>query len=163
MPELTKENRENLDITDVNLYDRMRDDIRLTKESILDGISKGDRFADPFRVLDTDYDNYLVTYQCREELRKPHESDYVLQEIEQFRKLVESYNSTEHDQYMANRVMAEHSEHEEFDKFQMAVAGHDNEEEAGKITDETLNKEIDFLMQLDHSHKVLFSKKRPTP
>lgn len=160
MPELKQELRENLDITDVNLYDRIRDDIRLTKDSILDGIAKGDRFADPFRVLDTDYDTYLVTYQCREEFRKATETDYVLQEIEKYRVMIENYNSTEHDQYLANRAQNEHHENVEFDKFQMAVAGADNEDKL--ITDEELNKEIDMLMQIDNAHHVLFSKKRPT-
>ena len=62
LPELKQEVREGMDVIDIDLYDRVRDESALTKDSILDGIAKGDRFTDSYRILDTDYENFLVTY-----------------------------------------------------------------------------------------------------
>ena len=65
LAELKEEVREKMDVLDIDLYDRIRDETNLLKDSILDGIEKGNRFEDAYQVLDTDYDNFLVTYQCR--------------------------------------------------------------------------------------------------
>ena len=62
LPPLDEEKRKHMDITDIDLYDRKREELLLTKESILDGLEKGNRYYDSWRVVDTDYDSFLVTY-----------------------------------------------------------------------------------------------------
>ena len=68
-------------------------------------------------VLDTDYDNYLITYQCREEFRKPKDADFMLVEGEKFREVVEEYDSAKHDKFIAEKFMADHEGDANYEKF----------------------------------------------
>lgn len=62
LPELTDDKRKKMDIMDADLYNRKRDEITLTRDSILDGIKLNNRFYDPLRIIDTDYKTFLITY-----------------------------------------------------------------------------------------------------
>lgn len=62
LPEIDEEKRKKMDIGDFDLYSRKRDELSLTKDSILDGIANKNRYYDPWRVIDTDYNNFLITY-----------------------------------------------------------------------------------------------------
>lgn len=115
LPELKQETRDDIDMMDLDLYERAREETTLTKESILDGIAQGNRFADPYRILDTDYESYMVIYQCREVHRKGQETDFVLSEGESYREFIEEYASEKHDKIIANRALQEHQESEVFD------------------------------------------------
>jgi hypothetical protein len=108
LPELTKEQRENLDVTDIDLYERKIEELKLLKDLITDNIRKGNRYAYPLMVLDTDYDNFLVTYQCREEFRKPTDADFMLVDGERYREVVEEYNSEKHDLFIADIAQGNH-------------------------------------------------------
>jgi len=44
----------------------------MEKEHIAESIKEYNWYQNPMTVLDTDYDNYLVLYKCREEFRLPN-------------------------------------------------------------------------------------------
>jgi len=81
-------------------------------------------------VLDTDYDNYLVTYQCREELRKPNENDFMLTEPETYRQIIESYNGEQHDQFIAQRAITHLDDNRDFAKWQANIMSEQDKKEA---------------------------------
>jgi hypothetical protein len=54
-----------MDLNDIDLYERKSEEIEMLQASIKESVTKGDRYLNPFMILDTDYDNYLVTYRCR--------------------------------------------------------------------------------------------------
>lgn len=63
---LSEQQRESMDYRDIDIYDRTFHQMQLSKEAIRDGLFQADRYSDPVQVLNTDYDNYLITYQCRQ-------------------------------------------------------------------------------------------------
>jgi hypothetical protein len=160
LPELTAEQRLTLDVNDVDIYERKSEEMKLVKDFIADNISKGNRYAYPFMVLDTDYDNYLVTYACREEFRKPRDIDFMLVEGETYREVIEEYNSEKHDAFIADRTIANFEETNAFQKFQAQLLK-DNDDKK-ELTEEDANKEIDELMAVDPLHRSHFSNNRPT-
>lgn len=159
LPNLTKEQRENLDMNDIDLYERKQEELKLIKDLITDNIKKGNRYAYPFMVLDTDYDKFLVTYQCREEFRKPLDTDYMLVDGERYREVIEEYNSDKHDHYIADRTISNHEENSAFQKLQRRLFD-DNEKK--ELTDDDYNQEIDTLMAIDPLHRHHFNSHRPT-
>lgn len=115
---LTQEQRDTLDMMDIDLYERKQEELKLLKDLIADNIKKGNRYAYPFMVLDTDYDKFLVTYQCREEFRKPLSTDYMLLDGEKYREVIEEYDSEKHDHYIADRAIYFHEQNSAFQKLQ---------------------------------------------
>jgi len=163
LPDLEGEERAKMDVVDIVLYNNARDENTLLKDFIIDGIEKKDRFTDPFEVLDTDYENFLVTYQCRQEFRLPEEKDYVTSEGETFREFVEEYDAGKgHDELIANHLLSNNQRLDDespLDLLQIQIA---EDDEHTKLSDADLNKEIDTLMTLDDAHKFHFENNRPS-
>lgn len=97
LQELSDDQREKLDIMDVDFYLRKQDDLKVVKDTIKENIRQNDRYANPLMVLDTDYSDFLITFQCRQEFRKPRDEDYMLHDHEKYREAMESYESKKHD------------------------------------------------------------------
>lgn len=99
-----------MDVNDLDIYERKTEEFKLMRDFITDNLKKGNRYAYPFMILDTDYDNYLITYQCREEFRKPLDNDFMLVEGERYREVVEEYDAAKHDKFIAERVVHQYEE-----------------------------------------------------
>lgn len=105
LPDLTQEQIDTMDITDGEMYGRRQANLEFVKEQIEHALDNGDRYAHPFTVIDTDYDNYLLTYKCREEFRMNKEHDELNPDMENFRLMMEEFDDEKHPRMLAQRSM----------------------------------------------------------
>ena len=52
-------------------------------------------------MVDTDYDNFLLTYRCREEFRTPNENDAMMEDNEKYREMREEFDPEKHPRMLA--------------------------------------------------------------
>lgn len=74
---------------DIELYEHKMRELEHLKDHIKKTMQNEDKYMHPLIVLDTDYDNYLITYRCSEVNRLHEEDDDMNEDFEKFRKLVE--------------------------------------------------------------------------
>ena len=111
-------------------------------------------------VLDTDYDDYLMLYRCREEQRVPENpDDYtgLMSDQELFRQMVEEYDHDRHPEKNAQQSMEFHQHNDRWQAFQHRL----REDDLHKMTDDTLQSEIDEFLMIDPNHSQHFIGNRP--
>jgi len=59
-------------------------------------MDSGDRYKNNYRVLDTDYKDYLVMYRCRDEFRNAQQGDDLNPISEDFRQIMEDFDENKH-------------------------------------------------------------------
>lgn len=106
MLELTEDQLALMDSIDKEIYRNKLIQHAMLAHTIEENIQIGNRYTHPFQVLDTDYDTYLLTYSCREELRVPHHEsnmDDFITDNESYRKLIEEYDHSP--EMLAKRII----------------------------------------------------------
>lgn len=69
MKPIPKEVEYRMDYQDVELFYQFERELELQKDMLEDNIESGNRYKNHYKVLDTDYKNYLIMYRCRELFR----------------------------------------------------------------------------------------------
>lgn len=158
MKELSIDARENMDIMDVDLHDRKKEEMQMMHDNVVDSIKGGDRYLNPFMILDTDYDNYMVTYRCRQEFRKGRDNDFILDEAEEFRDVIEEFDENKHSQILAQKAIDKHGMSTRFLELQRNI----EKNNAMDLSEDDLQVEIDLLMSVDPTHDMHFADRKPT-
>ena len=148
-----------VDTQDIEVHvAKMRDIVNL-QEHLRRVNETGDRFLNPLQVVDTDYDNFLLTFRCEEEFRvKDEDHDSLMREPEAFRVMVERDNlNISH--LHALQTQIEDADNEDFEKFlellKANIAG-------GKNDLETLEEELRLFLEVDENHIFHFDFYNPT-
>lgn len=130
----------------------------MTKDTIKDGLFAADRYSDPVQVLNTDYKNYLITYQCRQQLRLGSEDkDYLSMDPETYREIVENYNAAKHEKLMAQLFMKTNSEVSLYKTLARQIKNQTRE-----LTHGDYQKELETISAIDSTHRIVFSFHKPT-
>ena len=58
---------------EIEEYESKQNEVDDMINFIREALSNTDLYAHPMRIIDTDYDNFLIFYSCREETRDPNE------------------------------------------------------------------------------------------
>lgn len=95
-----------MDYQDVELHDQFRRDLELQKEWVQDQMDKENRYHAHYKVLDTDYKDYLIMYKCREEKRMATTKDDVNPIQEDYRAIIEEFDDKRHPQLLANKTIS---------------------------------------------------------
>jgi hypothetical protein len=96
MQKIPKDVEYKMDYQDVELYYQYERELELQKDNLQANMDSGDRQTWPYRVLDTDYKNYLIMHRCREVLRKAVKGDDLNPIVEDHRQIMESFDESKH-------------------------------------------------------------------
>jgi|DEB0MinimDraft_12_1074336.scaffolds.fasta_scaffold26117_2 hypothetical protein len=74
-----------MDVMDVQRYETKQKEIAVARDHMSHTMENKDRYLHPMVVVDTDYEDYLVLYKCREEERMKTDDDDFSNDAERFR------------------------------------------------------------------------------
>jgi hypothetical protein len=117
LPDLDDDVKAHMDVMDVQRYEQKQKELSIARDHVSHALQNQDRYVHPMVVVDTNYDEYLILYKCREEERMKQDGDDFFNEQERFRQMAEEYDAARHPLINAYYAQLYHGETERFQNF----------------------------------------------
>lgn len=180
MRDLTYEEKERMMPDEVQRYETTQNYIKENYDRIMKDIKEYDPYKQNYEVLDTDYDNFLYLYTCKQYDMEVNSEGQTRDAVEDLKQkdlqsklfLGEQAKRTIH---MYLNTMGGNKKFVKFVQIIQQQLAKENGQSSGEaesltsgqeerktLTDAQLQKELDFFLGCDESFKHLFFEARPT-